>query len=88
MRETALKRPLAIAHLSIRPLSLLLGAGLLWAAGSATATADDSLFFAEPEFCPKDIIDIPKIVNDAAGLDPNTQEIVLESTHRTAIRWS
>ncbi len=50
---------------------------ILLAAGSASA--DDSLFFAGAEVCPRDIIDVPEIVNDAAGLDPSTQETILES---------
>ncbi len=58
--------------------SAVLGAGLLLAAGSAVAQ-DDGLFFAGPEICPQDVIDIPQILLDGMGQDPSTQQIVLEA---------
>lgn len=80
MRETSDKRPRNPETVFPTPRrSTLLGAGLLMLASGSTALADDSLFFAGPSVCPGDIIDIPDVVNDAAGLDPATQETVLES---------
>jgi LPS-assembly protein len=48
------------------------------AVGNA-ASADDSLFFAEPDICVLDVIDIPQALRDAAGLPPGSQETILES---------
>src|SRR5690606_14023655 len=80
MREPGPDRPESprIQTLS-RKRSFLLVAGVLVLAAAPAAQGDDSLFFAGPEVCEPDIIDIPKVVEDAAGLDPSTQEIVLES---------
>ncbi|GJL83735.1 MAG: hypothetical protein DHS20C01_33690 [marine bacterium B5-7] len=76
----------------IRPLGLsetdpkygfrrhLIGAGLLMLISTPTVQAgDSSLFFAGPEVCPADIIDIPEAVAKSAGLDPDTQDVILES---------
>ena len=56
----------------------LLSMGLVLGS-SPTLANQDSLFFAGKDVCPADIIDIPKAIQDAIGLNNNTQEIVLES---------
>ncbi|KAA3634117.1 MAG: LPS-assembly protein LptD [Proteobacteria bacterium] len=80
MRESGIKRPLALEVNSVlRCRWRVLGVGLAMLTGTSTVAADDSLFFAGPQVCPRDIIDIPEVVAKSAGLDPNTQEIILES---------
>lgn len=80
MREPGPDRPESPRIQTLpRKRSFLLAAGALVLATAPAAQGDDSLFFAGPEVCEPDIIEIPKVVEDAAGLDPSTQEIVLES---------
>ncbi len=80
MRESYIKHFLAqeiSSALSVR--TGLIGVALLLGSNSGFAASGDGLFFAGPEVCPLDVIDIPAMLQDARGTDPATQQIELES---------
>jgi lipopolysaccharide assembly outer membrane protein LptD (OstA) len=83
MRESGIKRPLALAISSLfRKRWHAFGVGLViisGAPGAVQAAPDDSLFFAGPDICPQDVIDIPGFIADAYGTDPGAGDTILES---------
>ena len=83
MRESGTKRPLAVEISTLlRKRWHVFGMGLILftsAGGTAQAAPEDTLFFAEPSVCPKDVIDIPGFLLDAYGADPAERQIILES---------
>ena len=80
MRNPCSKHPLNRAMSQVRWIRTgLIGIAMYAAAVPGYAQNNDSLFFADESVCPKDVIDLPKIILDAHGSDPSTQEIVLES---------
>ena len=80
MRNIRSKHPFKRTELySVSLRTSFISAALLMGAHGTSIAAEDTLFFAEPEICPKDVIDIPQVLLDAYGSDTNSQEIVLES---------
>ena len=80
MRNIRSKHPLKRTDLyAVSLRTSFISAALLMSTHTGTVVAEDTLFFAEPEICPKDVIDIPQILLDAYGSDTSSQEIVLES---------